>query len=309
MKPNSVLTPPTPEEKLLYKGDFPYRKVVGALLWLQNVRPDISQTVRQLARHCLRYSRPHAEAAIHVLKYVYATRHMKIVYSANRGQFLPIDSALRTTDLNQYLSSDYGGKVYKTVDNKYVDLDHYRVLRHAQPLSEGLARVDDDDKLIEIDTRLGQYTDASFQSTFDYKSVSGYCIFYAGAVVDWGSQTQTIVASSTMESELNATHRAVTQLVPIRTLLEELHEIAIELPTVSFEDNKACKLVLNSSRRRKGARHIGRALERAHQWMSAGVVQYISCGTKEMVADIFTKPLAYDLFKTFRDRMLNVVSD
>ena len=26
-------------------------------------------------------------------------------------------------------------------------------------------------------------------------------------------------------------------------------------------------------------------------------------------ADIFTKPLAYDLFKTFRDRMLNVVSD
>ena len=84
-----------------------------------------------------------------------------------------------------------------------------------------------------------------------------------------------------MESELNATHRAVTQLVPIRTLLEELHEIAIELPTVSFEDNKACKLVLNSSRRRKGARHIGRALERAHQWVSAGVVQYISCGTKK----------------------------
>ena len=234
---------------------------------------------------------------------------MNIAYSASREQFLPIDSALRTTDLNQYLSSDYGGKVYKTVDNKYVDLDHYRVLRHAQPLSEGLARVDDDDKLIEIDTRLGQYTDASFQSTFDYKFVSGYCIFYAGAVVDWGSQTQTIVASSTMESELNATHRAVTQLVPIRTLLEELHEIAIELPTVSFEDNKACKLVLNSSRRRKGARHIGRALELAHQWVSAGVVQYISCGTKEMVADIFTKPLAYDLFKTFRDRMLNVVSD
>ena len=93
MKPNSVLTPPTPEEKLLYKGDFPYRKVVGALLWLQNVRPDISQTVRQLARHCLRYSYPHAEAAIHVLKYVYATRHMNIAYSASRGQFLPIDPA------------------------------------------------------------------------------------------------------------------------------------------------------------------------------------------------------------------------
>ena len=67
---------------------------------------------------------------------------------------MPIDSALRTTDLNQYLSSDYGGKVYKTVNNTYVDLDHYRVLRNAPSLSEGLARVDDDDKLIEVDTRL-----------------------------------------------------------------------------------------------------------------------------------------------------------
>ena len=123
--------------------------------------------------------------------------------------------------------------------------------------------------------------------------------------MDWGSQTQTIVASSTMESELNATHRAVTQLVPIRTLLEELHEIAIELPTVSFEDNKACKLVLNSSRRRKGARHIGRALERAHQWVSAGVVQYISCTTKEMVADIFTKPLPGPAHKKLTQLIFN----
>ena len=40
---------------------------------------------------------------------------MNIAYSASRGQFLPIDPALRTTDLNQYLSSDYGGKVYTTV--------------------------------------------------------------------------------------------------------------------------------------------------------------------------------------------------
>ena len=36
--------------------------------------------------------------------------------------------------------------MYKTVDNTYVDLDHYRVLRNAPPLSEGLERVDDDDK-------------------------------------------------------------------------------------------------------------------------------------------------------------------
>ena len=159
--------------------------------------------------------------------------------------------------------------------------------------------------MLEVDARSLQYTDASFQSTFDYKSVSGYCIFYAGALVDWGSLTLKVIATSTMESELIATQKAVTQMVHVRNLLGDLNEIDINLPTVSFEDNKACKIVLNNPRRRKGAKHMGRTPAKAHQWVSAGVVQYVYCKTKSMIADVFTKPLPYEQFVYFRDRMLN----
>ena len=97
------------------------------------------------------------------------------------------------------------------------------LLRNTGPLPEELAHIDDEGKLLEVDARSLQYTDASFQSTFDYKSVSGYCIFYAGAVVDWGSLTQKVIATSTMESELIATQKAVSQMVHVRNLLEDLN--------------------------------------------------------------------------------------
>ena len=50
---------------------------------------------------------------------------------------------------------------------------------------------------------------------------------------------------------------------------------------------------------------MGRTLAKAHQWVSAGVVQYVYCKTKSMIADVFTKPLPYGQFVYFRDRMLN----
>ena len=289
MKPGLMLVPPASDDECLTKEDFPYRRAIGALLWLANVRPDISQAVRQLARHCLRFSKDHVKAVIHLLKYCYATRERCITYSGIRGQILPdtdSDIQARTADLNHYISTQYSGRVYQTKTGEYVDRDYYRLLRNTGPLPEELAHIDDEGKLLEVDARSLQYTDASFQSTFDYKSVSGYCIFYAGAVVDWGSLTQKVIATSTMESELIATQKAVTQMVHVRNLLGDLNEIDINLPTVSFEDNKACKIVLNNPRRRKGAKHMGRTLAKAHQWVSAGVVQYVYCKTKSMIADV-----------------------
>ena len=114
---------------------------------------------------------------IHLLKYCYATRERCITYSGIRGQILPdtdSDIQARTADLNHYISTQYSGRVYQTKTGEYVDRDYYRLLRNTGPLPEELAHIDDEGKLLEVDARCLQYTDASFQSTFDYKSVSGY---------------------------------------------------------------------------------------------------------------------------------------
>ena len=44
-EPGLMLVPPASDDECLTKEDFPYRRAIGALLWLANARPDISQAV------------------------------------------------------------------------------------------------------------------------------------------------------------------------------------------------------------------------------------------------------------------------
>ena len=250
------------------------------------------------------------KASIHLLKYLYATKDLTVTYSGIRGQLLPQlgpGTNQYTTHLNHYASSHYGGKVYQTVTGEVVDRDHYRIHGNKSKNHDpALVEVDDDGKLTLIDRSHALYTDASFMSTFDYKSVSGSCIFYAGAVVDWGSHTSEIIPTSTMEAEIMATQKAVKKMLQVRTLLEDLQEVQHDVPTVSWQDNKATKIVLNNPSRRKGSQHIGRTVAKAQQWVDAGLVTYLYCRTNEMVADVFTKPLAWDKFSQFRQVMMNL---
>ena len=200
--------------------------------------------------------------------------------------------------------------MYQTHTGEVVDRDNYRIHGNKdQNHDPSLVEVDDDGLLKLIDRSHSLYTDASFMSTFDYKSVSGRCIFYAGAVVDWGSHTSEVIPTSTMESEIMATQKAVKKMLHVRTLLEDLGEVKHDVPTVSWEDNKATRIVLNNPSRRKNSQHIARTLAKAQQWVDTGLVSYVYCRTTEMIADIFTKPLSWDKFVPFRNRMMNIDGD
>ena len=88
------------------------------------------------------------------------------------NHFLTPDLSVQEVIGNQIPTSRRNTCTTKT--GEYVDRDYYRLLRNTGPLPEELAHIDDEGKLLEVDARCLQYTDASFQSTFDYKSVSGY---------------------------------------------------------------------------------------------------------------------------------------
>ena len=109
-----------------------------------------------------------------------------------------------------------------------------------------------------------------------------------------------------MEAEIMAAQKAVKKMLHVRTLLEDLNEVKHDVPTVSWQDNKATKIVLNNPSRRKGSQHIGRTLAKAQQWVDSGLVTYLYCRTHQMVADVFTKPLAWDKFSEFRNTMMNL---
>ena len=309
MKPGLLLVPTEEGEKVYTKDEWPYRRVIGGTLWSLVVRLDVSQTVRQLSRFCLKPGEQHVECSKHMLKYLYLNKELCLHYSAEPGENnLNIpgkDEKTLLNDLSQFTSSLYGGKVYKVAEGKFVDAAQYQALKTAGVLEDGKMRLDDEGNVIDVDVSYLLFQDASFQTTFDFKSVSGYVDMMAHCAVNGGSHTQAVIATSTMESEVLATHRATQQLIHMKTLLEELGVITVMTETPSFEDNKSAKIILETPGRRKGAKHFERSLNKCHEFSLNGHVKYIYCPTKEMLADFFTKALDIVTFLKFRKVIFN----
>ena len=63
-----------------FKHTFNYRRVIGQLNYLEKgSRPDISYAVHQCARFCSDPSQSHAEAVIHICKYLHGTRDIGLI--------------------------------------------------------------------------------------------------------------------------------------------------------------------------------------------------------------------------------------
>ena len=310
MVPKTMLVPIAEDEQPVTPDEFPYRTVIGASLWAGNVRGDIHQPLRQLARFGLKPTVKHVEAAKHMLRYMWLSADLNIRFSGKQNTSLPISHDLGMDSypmnkLSHFTSARYGGKVYSVSKGKWVDKSFYKALKGEDPPAEGKIRIDDGDQFHDVDPNHCVYYDSSFQSTFDYRSVSGHVVMAANAAVDFGSFTQPVIAASTMEAEVLATTRGTNQLIHIKTLLEEFGMASPLEPTLSFEDNKAARIILSTPGRRKGAKHFERELARKHQYKKYGYVKYIYCPTDSMLADMFTKPLDYLTFIKFRRVIFN----
>ena len=145
-----VLTPTNEEtEDVITPDKFPYRTVVGATLWASNVRPDLAQPIRQLARFGLKPSKKHVETAVHMLRYAYIAKDVCFRYSGHLRQVLPLDeedssTSNATLGLNHYTATHYGGKVYKAHEGKFVDASMYQALKGVDTPEAGKIRIEDD---------------------------------------------------------------------------------------------------------------------------------------------------------------------
>lgn len=80
--------------------DFPYRELVGSLLWLGRCsRPDIIYAVNQLGSHCNSYNSNHVTAAKRVLRYLKGTKTLGI--TLKRAE---------TLNVNAYADADYAAE-------------------------------------------------------------------------------------------------------------------------------------------------------------------------------------------------------
>ena len=88
------------------------------------------------------------------------------------------------------------------------------------------------------------YSDSDFAGCLDSrKSTSGYIFMLAGGADSWKSAKQTLIASSTMETEFIACYEASNHRIWLRNFITQLRIVdGIEKPLRINCDNKAVEL-------------------------------------------------------------------
>lgn len=144
--------------------------------------------------------------------------------------------------------------------------------------------------------KLNACTDASWSTTPDAKSYSGYMLKIGESLIGWKSGKQKLVALSTMEAELIAACECVCAVRWISCLLEELGENdRVSRPIDIRTDSTALIDWINNQKVSCRTRHINRKFYFIKDDKDRGDIQFIHQNTGNLEADAMTKHLASDI--------------
>ena len=139
--------------------------------------------------------------------------------------------------------------------------------------------------------------------------MSGF-IIYANGPLHWISKRQAITARSSAEAEIYATDECVKELLRLQHMLNDLkikdlyipHNQPIEL----YNDNTAC-VCWSKKTTTKGLRHITIRENAIRESVDSKFVSIRHIGSKQNIADIFTKEFKdVSLFLTLRNMVTSV---
>ena len=100
------------------------------------------------------------------------------------------------------------------------------------------------------------------------------------------------------------------EAIPLVNLMDELEFLIPffnpipEVRCKMFEDNRSCIIVAESARLTPRTKHIAIKCHHFCQFVKNGSIKIYPIGTKEQIADIFTKPLDKGQFKYLRNLFL-----
>lgn len=122
------------------------------------------------------------------------------------------------------------------------------------------------------------------------RSTGGYLMRYGTGAISWSSKLQTIVALSTTEAEFVAAVEAGKEIVWLRSILREFG-YATPSPSILRIDNQSAISVAKNPEHHGHMKHLNLCFYWLRDQVEAGVITPNFIPTKDMVADVLTKPL------------------
>jgi hypothetical protein len=162
------------------------------------------------------------------------------------------------------------------------------------------------------------YVDSDFMGLYgkelrsdpsNVKSRTGYVICLNGCPLVWSSKLQESIALSTMMAEYYALSTAMREVIPLRALVQTVakgcgidNKVITAFKTTVWEDNNGALTLANLDPGQQTPRSKFYDVKvhwfRSH--LEPGNIEVKKINTKIQLADLFTKPLAKDVFEGLR---------
>ena len=143
------------------------------------------------------------------------------------------------------------------------------------------------------------FVDANFMGDHDARSVTGRIIFSGNGIIDWGSNRQTVVATSTSHSECIGFFEMVKSVVYTRRMIKsfQMSQCVTSKPTVVFCDNEATvELARKKNEKPQRTKHWNMQWNWLHEQRDVyHQFEPIHKKGTDNWADVFTKPLVRDI--------------
>ena len=183
----------------------------------------------------------------------------------------------------------------------------YRKVKHLFKFAMGTAHIglqfqSDDDFQLHV------WADASYASREDARSQNGYCMSLGATNAAFYSKSskQQLVTLSSTESEYVAMFHASTEVVFLRRLIQQLG--FVQEPIKVYQDNESAIRWAHGQENFHRAKHLHVKYHYVRELVKEQVMSVEYLSTKEMVADVLTKPLVSDQFQYLASKLLGVYS-
>jgi hypothetical protein len=152
-------------------------------------------------------------------------------------------------------------------------------------------------------TLLRAWSDADWAGDkTDRKSTAGYLLQLGRSVISYRCQKQAITATSSTTAELIALTLATKEVLWEKKLYEELFDASAGSVPI-MEDNQGAKILADSNKFSHKTKHLPLKYFFCREKVKSKEITVEKVGTKDQLADIFTKPLGPQVFLPLREKL------